>query len=38
MSIKVGEANYNGKSIIEYNPSNKVSIAYENFAKEFLKI
>lgn len=33
-SVKVGEANMKSKSIIEYNPQNKVSIAYREFAKE----
>lgn len=33
-SIKVGEANLNRKSIIEYAPTNKASLAYLNFAGE----
>jgi chromosome partitioning protein len=33
-SIKVGEANLNRKSIIEYAPHNKASLAYIEFAKE----
>lgn len=33
-SVKVGEANMKNKSIIEYDPKNKVSIAYREFAQE----
>ena len=33
-SVKVGEANLRNKSIIEYDPKNKVSMAYREFAKE----
>jgi len=36
-SVKVGEANYNHKSVIEYDPKNKASIAYMALAKEILK-
>lgn len=35
-SVKVGEANLNSKSIIEYKPNNKVALAYKCFAKEYL--
>jgi chromosome partitioning protein len=35
-SVKVGEANANSKSIIEYMPSNKAAIAYNNFVNELL--
>jgi len=34
VSVKAGEAILNRKSIIEYDPKNKVSEAYQNFAKE----
>lgn len=33
-SVKVGEANLNRQSVIEYEPKNKASIAYMNLAKE----
>ncbi|MCX7748217.1 MAG: AAA family ATPase [Clostridia bacterium] len=36
MSIKVGEASYRYKSIIEYDPKCKVALAYQNFGKEYL--
>ena len=35
-SVKVGEANLNHMSIIEYEPKNKVSIAYTALAEEVL--
>jgi chromosome partitioning protein len=35
-SVKVGEANANSKSIIEYMPNNKAAIAYNNLANELL--
>jgi len=35
-SIKVGEANMNHKSIIDYAPQNKASVAYIEFAEEVL--
>jgi len=35
-SIKVGEANLNYKSIIEYAPQNKASLAYIDFAEEVI--
>lgn len=35
-SVKVGEANIKGKSTIEYDPKNKVSIAYRDFSKEVI--
>jgi chromosome partitioning protein len=35
-SVKVGEANANSKSIIEYMPNNKAAIAYNNFTNELL--
>ena len=34
-SVKTGEAILNNKSIIEYDPKNKVAEAYEDFAKEW---
>lgn len=37
-SVKVGEANMRSKSTIEYDPKNKVSIAYGEFAKEVVAI
>lgn len=37
-SVKVGEANLNSKSIIEYKPDNKVALAYNDFAKEFVAL
>lgn len=36
VSVKTGEAILNRKSVIEYEPKNKVSQAYQNFAKEWL--
>ncbi len=36
-SIKVGESNLKSKSIIEYQPNNKVAIAYNEFTKEYIK-
>lgn len=36
VSIKVGEANYRYKSVIEYEPKSKVSLAYQDFGKEYL--
>ena len=35
-SVKVGEANANSKSIIEYMPNNKAAIAYNDFTNELL--
>lgn len=35
-SVKVGEANLQSKSIVEYMPSNKASIAYQDFTKELI--
>jgi chromosome partitioning protein len=35
-SIKVGEANLNRKSVVEYMPQNKASLAYVEFAKEIV--
>ena len=35
-SVKVGEANLQSKSIMEYMPSNKAAIAYQEFAKELI--
>ena len=35
-SIKVGEANLNRKSVIEYSPQNKASLAYIEFAEEVM--
>lgn len=37
-SVKVGEANMKNKSTIEYDPKNKVSMAYREFAKEVVKL
>lgn len=36
VSVKVGEANFRYKSIIEYDPKSKVSLAYQEFGKEYL--
>ncbi len=36
VSVKVGESNYNSKSIIEYQPKNNVAIAYNEFVKEYV--
>ncbi len=36
VSVKTAESNTIGKSIIDYKPHNKVSIAYLDFTKEFL--
>ncbi len=36
VSIKVGEANFRYKSIVEYEPKSKVAIAYKQFGKEYL--
>jgi chromosome partitioning protein len=35
-SIKVGEANLNHKSVIEYAPQNKASLAYLDLVEEVL--
>jgi len=35
ISIKAGESILNKKSIIEYDPKNKVSLAYQEFAREW---
>lgn len=35
ISVRTGEAILNKKSVIEYEPKNKVSQAYQNFAKEW---
>ncbi|MCG8540134.1 MAG: ParA family protein [Clostridia bacterium] len=35
-SVKVGEANYYNKTIIEYKPDNKVALAYKRFGEEYL--
>lgn len=35
-SVKVGEASYNYKSIIEYDNKSKVALAYQCFGKEYL--
>lgn len=37
-SVKVGEANMKSKSTIEYDPKNKVSVAYREFAKEVVSL
>lgn len=36
ISVKMGEAILNKKSILEYDPKNKVAIAYEKFTKEWV--
>jgi chromosome partitioning protein len=36
VSIKVGEASYRYKSVIEYEPKSKVALAYQDFGKEYL--
>ncbi|NMB06939.1 MAG: ParA family protein [Tissierellia bacterium] len=36
ISVKTGEAILNKKSVIEYEPKNKVSQAYQDFAKEWV--
>ncbi|MDA3845428.1 MAG: ParA family protein, partial [Vallitaleaceae bacterium] len=35
-SVKVGEANLQSKSIMEYMPTNKAAIAYQEFTKELI--
>lgn len=35
-SVKVGEANLQSKSIMEYMPNNKAAIAYQTFTKELI--
>lgn len=35
VSVKVGEATLNYKSIVEYDPDGKVATAYKSFAKEY---
>ncbi|MDO0824050.1 ParA family protein [Desulfosporosinus nitroreducens] len=35
VSVKVGEAVLNYKSIIEFDPKGKVAVAYKNFAEEY---
>jgi chromosome partitioning protein len=35
ISVRVGEATYNYKSIMEYDPDGKVATAYKNFAREY---
>ena len=37
ISVKTGKAILNKKSIIEYEPKNKVSQAYQDFTKEWAK-
>lgn len=34
MTVKVGEANFNGMAVAEYDKNNAAGIAYMNFAKE----
>lgn len=36
VSVKVGEANLYGRSLIEYQPDNKVTAAYKAFTKELV--
>jgi chromosome partitioning protein len=38
ISVRVGEAVYNYKSIMEYDPDGKVATAYKNFAREYVAI
>jgi chromosome partitioning protein len=33
-TVKVGEANYSSKSIIDYKPTSKAALAYKDFARE----
>ncbi|KUO71676.1 MAG: chromosome partitioning protein ParA [Desulfosporosinus sp. BRH_c37] len=35
VSVKVGEAVLNYKSIVEFDPKGKVAVAYKNFVKEY---
>lgn len=35
-SVKVGESNLQSKSIVDYMPDNKASIAYQEFTKELI--
>jgi chromosome partitioning protein len=35
-SVKVGEANLHSKSIVEYMPTNKAAIAYQEFTEELI--
>ncbi len=35
-SVKVGEANLQSKSIMDYMPTNKAAIAYQEFTKELI--
>jgi chromosome partitioning protein len=35
-TVRVGEANFNQMSVIEYEPDNKASIAFIELAKEVL--
>lgn len=37
LSIKVGEAAMNNKSILDYSPNNKAARAYQDFIEEVLK-
>ncbi|MEN3005950.1 ParA family protein [Dehalobacterium formicoaceticum] len=36
-TVKVGEANYYSRSVMEFDPKNKAAIAYTAFAKEVMK-
>lgn len=36
VSVKVGEASFRYKSVIEYDPKSKVALAYQDFGKEYL--
>lgn len=36
VSVKVGEASFRYKSVIEYDPKSKVALAYKDFGKEYL--
>ena len=37
-SVKVGEANLQSKSVVDYLPTNKAAIAYQEFTKELIGI
>ena len=37
ISIKVGESNFHNQSIIEFQPVNKVAVAYKNFVEEYIE-
>lgn len=37
-TVKVGEANYYSRSVMEFDPSNKAATAYTDFAKEIMQV